>query len=165
MPLSRRVRGLGGAAVVWTAVFGTAGFIVISLDQVLHGSSLGKALSFALRVTPQWLIGGAVMGTLFGLMVMLAERRRDFAALTSRRFALWGLVAGAATSLIFNVAGWLASAHPSSVTPTEWVRDGFQWVVVWGVIGATVAVAHFGLAHHLAKPIDESQVSHRAPVI
>jgi hypothetical protein len=52
-------------------------------------------LRFAINSALRWALGGAGMGFAFSVAVLLGARRRTVMALTPRRFAAWGFVAGA----------------------------------------------------------------------
>jgi hypothetical protein len=90
----RRVRGMLVQAVLWGAVWGLLGSVVvagvIAMDtRVVKGAPLALAGIFAF-----FALTGAVSGLLFSLVFMTAERQQPLEALSLPRMALWGSLGG-----------------------------------------------------------------------
>src|SRR5262245_16573422 len=98
MALVQRVRGVLATMGIWGVVFGAVGvvgLIPLSLFGRLPPFELGQFLRLLVNVFVRWGLGGAGMGFAFATSILLGERRRTFTALSSRRFTVWGFVAGA----------------------------------------------------------------------
>ena len=102
--LWRRLRGMLGTSIMWAGAWALAGLLVGGAFW-LSGASV-----FALA-GPRWLrawaeigaVTGAVSGAAYSLVVMAAERRGDFRAITPLRFgALGAVTGGVVTALIFG---------------------------------------------------------------
>ena len=114
----RRLRGLVGMAISWAIPWSiglgvTGGLLVYFLPNFPPGVS---RLDVAIEAAVLYGLNGAVMGFLtggvFSMVLMAAERKRELSNLDGSRFALWGGVAGAATSLAFVLPS-LAAGHSS----------------------------------------------------
>lgn len=89
---TRRVRGVLGMGVAWAIGGALVGGLIELIDNVLPG-----ALPFARAVDmwPQTLaIPGFLGGVIFGVVLMIAARRRRFSELSVSRFAALGAGAG-----------------------------------------------------------------------
>ncbi|MFC1790869.1 hypothetical protein ACFL0I_00160 [Gemmatimonadota bacterium] len=101
----RRLRGIVGMgiswAVPWGVVIGITGGLLISLLPAFPPgvSRLAVALQAALLNGFTGAVMGFATGSVFSLVLMAAERKRDLPNLKSTRFALWGGLAGAVSSL------------------------------------------------------------------
>jgi len=136
-----------------------AGLILIAVDRLVNTPPVANAQLLLSR----YVIGGALAGTLFATTLILAERRRTFAALKTWRFAAWGFVAGAVTSLAFSTWDRVGGAFSPSLTTARWASASLALASFWGVIMAGVAAANFRLAHRAAEVVDEPTVADRAP--
>ncbi|HEY4215528.1 MAG TPA: hypothetical protein VGM67_00235 [Gemmatimonadaceae bacterium] len=104
------------------------------------------------RVALSGATAGLASGALFATIVMLAERRRDFATLPGRRFALWGLGAGilfiGGANVVYAVAG-------------RWPLDlgTAIWTAFYGVVGAGIGIVTYRLArrHSAGSRVGESR--------
>jgi hypothetical protein len=98
MNVTRQLRGTMGTTATWAAAFAVIG-VVLLLPLWAVGAlppfEPKAFLRFAINSAFRWALGGAGMGLAFSLAVIVGARRRSFGALTPRRFAAWGFVAGA----------------------------------------------------------------------
>jgi hypothetical protein len=83
--------------------------------------------------------GVVVSAVTWATIVMLAERRRAFSALSARRFALWGFAAGILFVGGFSVAYALSGRYPFGLSDA-------LWTAFYGVVGAGIGTATFRLA-------------------
>jgi hypothetical protein len=104
MRVLRRLRGVLGIAATWGAAFAGLGvlFGLWLVFQLATGAvptpSIDRDRLYALVLVGQvlrWGLIGAASGVAFSAILMLAERRQTLATLSPRRFARWGLLAGA----------------------------------------------------------------------
>lgn len=103
MHVWRRVRGLLGSVLTWGTVGAALGAAIFVLRfRPWSGTPIPAARLVSLSGT--FLAGGAVWGAAcglaFGLAVWAIGRRREWAAISPRRFTFWGAVAGAAFPLL-----------------------------------------------------------------
>src|SRR4051794_34479784 len=102
MRLTQRLRGVLGTMTLWAVVFaaaGLAGLIPLAFLGVLPPFELSRFLRFAVNSAVSWGLGGAAMGMAFATAILLGERKRSFGALSTRRFAAFGFIAGALVPL------------------------------------------------------------------
>src|SRR5437762_104143 len=97
MNLMRRLRGVLGTMGILAAVFTVAGagglFLLWALGELaFERAGFRRTL---ILVSARWALLGAGMGLAFSAAVLLGERKRTLIALSPRRFAAWGFVAGA----------------------------------------------------------------------
>lgn len=90
--LLRRLRGVVGMGLLWAAGMAGVGGVIELLANVLPG---GFPMAAAVDMWPQTLaIIGFIGGTLFAVVLGIAEGRRRFDELSLPRFTAWGAVAG-----------------------------------------------------------------------
>src|SRR5579885_1668202 len=117
MAILRRLRGVAGIVGVWGGVFAVMSAPVVLAIRSFGGPpppgapTLTDAIVEAAR---GWGMIGGAMGLVFAAAIMLADRRHSLGTLTTRRFALWGLSAGALVPLAVNSAYVLAGRAPAS---------------------------------------------------
>jgi hypothetical protein len=92
MNLLRRVRGILGSAATWAAVFSCVEAALIGVYLLRPHPVLPK--DFVIVALSQWAITGAMSGGVFATIIMVAERRRTLATLSTERFVAWGALAG-----------------------------------------------------------------------
>jgi hypothetical protein len=110
------------------------------------------------RVALRGALAGLASGALFATIVMMTERRRDFSALSSRRFALWGLGAGMLFVGGSNVVYALMGRFPLDLSAAA-------WTALYGAVGAGIGIVTFRLARRHVRngSVSDRQVS--PPVI
>jgi hypothetical protein len=108
----------------------------------------------------RWGLGGAGMGLAFALVMLAGERKRTLAALSPRRLAAWGFVAGAIVPM--GIATITELTGHSSIAIN--LRTGVIFAGICGTLGAALAVASLRAARRApVTPAEEPQV--RVPVI
>jgi len=147
MTFLRRLRGMALSAAVWAVIFAAVGLARIPIYAML--GSLYPAGPQGLwgvvqRVALRGALAGLASGALFGAIVMFTERRRDFSALSGRRFALWGLGAG----MLF-VGG--ANAVYALMGQLPFDLSAVAWTTFYGVVGAGIGIVTFSLARRQAQ--------------
>jgi len=161
--LIRRVRGVVGTMSVWAAAFaavGVLGLIPLSLLGILPPFELRPFLRMLAATVVRWGLGGAGMGVAFAAAILLRERGRSVVALSPRRFAAWGFLAGAIVPI--GIATLYELTGRSTVAIN--LRAGAVFAGICGVAGAALAVASLRAARRAAATREEdSRV--RAPVI
>jgi drug/metabolite transporter (DMT)-like permease len=117
--LLRRIRGILTSALVWGVLGALVGSVSMSIMALAHHSgSIHETWTELLDVVP-WFFGyTATIGGLLALVVAMAERNNSIGKLTSRRFQLWGVVAGTLVGLGVATRILLEST-PSSQTSLE----------------------------------------------
>jgi hypothetical protein len=155
MVLLRRIRGLVISATTWAVVFAAVGLARLSVYGILgtlYPTGPEGLLGIVRRVALNGALAGLASGAVFATIVMLAERRRDFTALTGRRFALWGLGAGILFVGGANVAYAIAGRLPLDLATAVWT--GF-----YGIVGAGIGFTTYRLArrHRAGTPMNESR--------
>lgn len=124
-----RIRGLLGTAIVWATVWAGVAFPTFALFLRRVEPPIGLAdLALLAR---SWGLAGAGTGATFALLVTAFERRRTLAKFSSRRAAMWGMVAGAGYSSL-TIARFLAQiGRPGTQIATS--------IVVGGLLGGASA--------------------------
>lgn len=142
MSFLRRVRGVAVSAGIWAVIFAAVGLArlpIYGMLGTLFPTGPDGLLGVVRRVALNGALAGAASGTLFASIVMLAERRREFASLTGRRFALWGLTAGALFIGGADVANAIAGRWPLDLSTVIWTS-------FYGLVGAAIGLTTFRLA-------------------
>jgi hypothetical protein len=142
MLILRRIRGVAISATTWAIAFAAVGLArlpVYALLGQLYPTGPDGLFGVVRRVALSGALTGFASGALFATIVMLAERRRDFATLTGRRFALWGLGAGVLFVGGANVASAIAGRWPLDLSTAA-------WTAFYGVVGAGIGIATFRAA-------------------
>ncbi len=96
-PVMRKIRGLVGTAVTWAVGWAVAGFGLIAIPLLVGRGAVPfwrVALPFAAVIG----VSGAVVGTLFSLVLGSIHGRRTLDELKPGRMALWGGLAGLVTA-------------------------------------------------------------------
>lgn len=149
MQMRRKLRGLLGTALIW-AVFGA--FIGLPLFFVAFPPWLRGVGNWAryVRVFGGWelatCVWGGAVGLIFGVIVLINERRRTFSELSAARISLYGGIAG----MVFPVLLFSRQAFAGSSLGLFLLMAGLS--VVAGALWARVS---FGLArrHALTAPV------------
>jgi len=126
-PVLRKIRGVVGTAVTWAVGWAVAGFGFIGLPLVIAGRGV-PFWSVALPFTAVVGVSGAVVGTLFSIVLGSVHGRRRLEELKPVRMALWGGLAGLVTAG-FAFAAMAATGVTRPLT---------------GVVGVTAMIAAFG---------------------
>jgi hypothetical protein len=148
MHFSRRLRGLLGATNTWGAV----GALVAATMFMVRYRPWSLSPEYWPRGTTllgAFLAGGALWGSAcglaFGLVVWASARHRRFEQLSSRRFVLWGAVAGAAFPFLIY-------------TPVVLLHGAFGAIPLYGTLTIVSAVLGAGLGRVVFA------VAKRAPI-
>jgi hypothetical protein len=147
--------------MTWAAIFAAVGLARLPIYDMLgtlYPTGPGGLMSIVQRVALRGALAGLASGTLFATIVMLAERRRDFGALSTRRFALWGLGAGILFVGGANVAYAISGRLPFDVSAA-------LWTAAYGVVGAGIGAATFRLARRHSRDVFRRESHISAPVI
>ncbi len=123
----RKIRGLVGTALTWAVGWTVAGFGLIAIPLLL-GRGAVPFWRFALPFAAVVGVSGAVVGTLFSIVLGSVHGRRTLEELKPLRMALWGGFAGLVTASV-AFAGAVAVGVP--IPPT-------------GAIMVTAMIAGFG---------------------
>ena len=121
MRILRRLRGLLGLSLAWSAawiVLGLVVYFVVEGGISARPIRWGHVPNLATRLA----IIGALGGFSFGLLITVLEHRRSFGSLTFRRMALWGALAGCAFPLI--------------LVSTSAITAGGEEALVFGIFGS-----------------------------
>ena len=159
----RRVRGVAGTMGVWATVFaavGGVGLIPLSLLGVLPPFEHLRILRLLGETVVGWGLGGAGMGLAFATAVLLGARRKAVGAVSPRRFATWGFLAGAIVPIGIATVNVLTVRNSVAIN----LRAGVVFAGICGAAGAALAVATFRAARQ-PSPTLHSDVRVRAPVI
>lgn len=109
----RRLRGILVTALIWAFLWVPVGLIagiyrsfkLQSYDGIPWAlPGLDQFLMAILANVAVWMIWGAISGALFAVLLALIERRRDVAALSVRRTAIWGALGAVALPTIVLAA-------------------------------------------------------------
>jgi hypothetical protein len=96
----KKLRGILGIGITWAIAWSVLGALLATVQALILASSYPQvrgALSGAIALNAIFIgVYGFLTGSLSGAILSIAERRRTIAQLTTRRFALWGGIAGAA---------------------------------------------------------------------
>ena len=142
MFILRRIRGVAVSAAIWAVAFAAVGLArlpVYDFLGTLYPTGPGGLLGVVRTVALNGAVAGLASGALFATIVMLAERRHNFASLTARRFALWGLGAGMLFTGGVDVAYAVAGRWP-----LDW--STVIWTAFYGAVGAGIGATTFRLA-------------------
>jgi hypothetical protein len=163
MNLVRRLRGFVGTAATWGAAFAAVSVVIVGVLAIagqLPPADRTTIMRGLVSIALRWGIVGAGTGVVFGGSLMLAERRREFHELSSRRFSLWGFGAGAALPLVVAPLYRLVGRSSGGV---DW-RLALIFSVFCGATGAGVAALSLRIARSEASQTDGLQGRDRAPV-
>jgi hypothetical protein len=129
--LLRRIRGVLTSALVWGGLGALAGSVVISAMVLIdpRGGSIRAVWNELLDDVPEFFVYTAALGGLLALTVVIAERHTSIDKLTSRRFALWGGIAGTLAGLGMATSAWLESTPPSHTS-----LKSFAFIVLAGAV-------------------------------
>ena len=99
MSLKRRLRGIIGTALTWSAAFGlvTVGVALVSLLALKPG--IGVPWRIYGAAVLMWSVWGFVSGATYAGLLIALERKRTLSELSWGRLAVWGVVAGAIAPL------------------------------------------------------------------
>jgi hypothetical protein len=140
---------------LWAAAFSVAG--IVGLVPLWFLGALGPfELTWFLRLLVQtlfrWGLGGAGMGLAFASAVLVGGRKSTFIALSPRRFALWGFVAGA----VVPIGGAMIAELTGHSSVAINVRAGLIFAGICGVLGATLASAMLRAARRAPASFDDA---------
>lgn len=145
----RRVRGVFGFGFIWAAAMAGIGGAIELVDNVVPGL---LPFANAIDMWPQTLaIPGFIGGTLFGVVLAIAQRRRRFDELSLPGFAAWGAVGGA-------VLGGIGVALGAPL-----VFVGVATVVSAGAATGSLAIARLARARQMHTPLESPQAAALEP--
>ncbi|MBX3132425.1 MAG: hypothetical protein KF689_03410 [Gemmatimonadaceae bacterium] len=117
MLIVQRLRGILSTALTWALPWAVVGgATVVAFDWLsrapgFHTLTSGSfAWTLFLDGARFFALVGAVAGALFAGVVAVAERRRTFATLNTRRMVAWGALGGAALPLLVGIGAVLTGA-------------------------------------------------------
>jgi hypothetical protein len=155
MNVMRRLRGIVGTIGIWTAAFTVAGagglFVLLALGA-LPPFELTRFLRTLVVVSVRWAFLGAGMGLAFAGAVLLGERKRTLIALSPRRFAAWGFVAGAIVPMGVTTVYVLAGRSSIAIN----LRTGLIFAGICGAVGAALAAVSLRAARRAPLSRDET---------
>jgi hypothetical protein len=161
--LLRRLRGLIGTGVTWSIPWGLlnglfSGALTYLYYPLPEPSRLSVAIQAAITNGIAGAIAGFATGTVFSLVLMVAERRGTISSLRMGRFAAWGATAGglAAITLVglFGPGSW-AGASLLTAGITVGVSAGMGAVCATG----SLAIARSGNQSDGASVVGKSSDS------
>lgn len=140
----RIARGIIGTALVWGVVFlpvalalGLYRAFSLNVDVPISFSVRIQAAVVATLVYTTW---GALSGAAFGVVLALAERRRGFEELSSRRIAWWGALGAGSLPTVLSL--WiLSSEHAWAFWPSAAALVGISAGLGAACAGGTLALA------------------------
>jgi uncharacterized membrane protein YjfL (UPF0719 family) len=136
----RRIRGVLGTALTWAAAWSGLAFV---LSLVGFFGTPGSVQFYAVLAAFGAVVG-FVGGTIFSVVLRIAERHRSFDDMSLPRFAGWGAVGGVLLAML-----WVTGAGPPP-TLGEILSTG----VIMGLMGAGSAGGSLALARR-ADPLLE----------
>jgi hypothetical protein len=141
----RRLRALAVISVLWAVIFTPVALLTCLQIGLKYHRPI--PLGSVLRMVGFQAIGGAVSGAVFGLVLMIAERRRTVEKLRLGRLLAWGAIGGLvpmafqAVSILVRFPGvWrMPGGH-------EIFATAFGYGLVEGMVasGVTLAIARRG---------------------
>ena len=152
MSFVRRVRGIAVTAVTWGTVFAAAGVsvaVVLDLVGLTQPLDLPRLFDVLAKVGVRWAKIGAGMGALFATTIILTQRERTVADLSTSRFSLLGLSAGGVVSFAVSLLILLATGR----SLTDALTPGLTIAAVCAAIGAGVATSTLRLARRAEEPV------------
>lgn len=134
MRLLRRIRGIVGTALTWTAGWGVLGAVVSAVTILASGPWDGAPVVGMISMGALFLATyGFIAGLVFSLVVLAGERRHTLHQLTLPRVTAWGGLGG-----VLMAAVPVATAGPSLLTGV--------FLLVSGLLGAGSAAASLAVA-------------------
>ena len=127
--------------------------VVLDIMGLTQPLDLPRLIDVLARVAVRWGTIGAGMGALFATTVILTQRERSVADLSTSRFSLLGLAAGAVVSFAVSLVILLATGR----SLTDAVTPGLVIAAVCGAIGAGVATSTLRLARRAKEPVDPNE--------
>jgi hypothetical protein len=103
----RRLRGIVGIGLTWSAVWAVTGIFFGTVQFVSMSRAypeLARLSTFAIMALASgvsWATYGFALGSIFGGVLAIAERRRTLERLATWRIAVWGAIAGLLLPLSF----------------------------------------------------------------
>ena len=152
MNFLRRLRGIAVTAVTWGTVFAAAGVavgVVLDLMGLTQPLDFPHLIDVLARVGVRWAKIGAGMGALFATTIILTQRKRTVADLSTSRFSLLGLTAGGVVSFVVSLLILLATGR----SLTDALTPGLTIAAVCAAVGAGVATSTLRLARRAEEPI------------
>jgi hypothetical protein len=132
----RRLRGVLGMGVTWAAGWSVVGtFLWWTLDVLLLGATTAGPLTVLTTFLATFGVIGFVSGSIFSVVLGLAEGRRRFDQLSLPRFATWGALGSALLCLA------VLAAESWQMPGTELVLLGFITLMGAGSAAGSLALA------------------------
>ena len=134
MRILRRLRGLLGLSLAWSAAWVVVGLVVYF---IVEGAVSARAIRWGElpTIATRLAIVGALCGFSFGVLIAALDHRRTFRGLTFRRMAAWGALAGCVFPLML-------------VSTTTMTAGGEEAIVfsIFGSLGMLTSVGTLALA-------------------
>jgi hypothetical protein len=147
--MNRRLRGVLGTALTWSVGWGILGLVEAALRSLPYkGVRIPiDPMRFVITVTLNRAIFGFVSGALFALALWYVGRRaRGLGALSTRRVAAWGMVAGSV--LPAGVVALLTATGVAIPLPPL-----LMMIATGGLFGAGTAAGTVAIARRAPEPL------------
>jgi hypothetical protein len=141
------MRGVAGAVVIWGILWTPLGIAMGVLRyfrtppgdliaDINVGPERPPAIPIILNTTAMFVIWGLVVGLVFALVLVGAERRRSLHELSPTRFGLWGALSALCLPLVLFTIEYLQSAE---------IFIGWPFAVTLGITTAFGAACSVGM--------------------
>ena len=145
MPIARRLRAIFTLSATWAvaiSALGTSALLIGLATGVVPHSIYGtrEIISVAVR----GLLVGGLAGALFGTLLSNRERMKSLSALSTKRTALWGFLAGA------TATGAVVFLATGGAVPMLLLGIG---ALTWGIGGALAGVGLLRLARRASPEL------------
>jgi hypothetical protein len=137
MSVKQRLRGLVGTALIWGGIASALGigvFVAVFRPWPISREHWEGALMLFGKWEAASLLWGIACGTVFGLTMILLERRRHLRELSATRITVWGAIGGALFPTLLSIRPILSGASPiyfgliiggSALAGALWARASF----------------------------------------
>lgn len=152
MSLLRRIRGIVGNALTWSAAWGVVGAAIYAVAATTWNLPAGAPVGGMILTGALFLaIYGFIAGGAFSLVLLAAERKRTLHQLSPRRVAVWGGLG----SLLMAVAPLVSFGFTS---------DLGVFLLGTGLLGAVSAAGSLSVARRglLAEPVEVQHIGNPA---
>jgi hypothetical protein len=147
----RRLRGVFGSVLIWAVLWIPLGIVAGAvrysltppydlISDVNAPPEYPPAFPIIANTAIAFVVWGGVVGLIFALILLGAERKRAVHELSPRRFAAWGALSALGLPLALTGVDWL-------VSDSVFIGWGFAaMVLLAAVFGATCSVGMLRLA-------------------
>ena len=152
-----------GTSLVWAVVWLPIG-VAVGVYQAFHLTPsdilpappipLGDYARVVARSAVAWTIWGMISGAVFGLLLIVTERRRTLLGLSFRRTSIWGALGAMALPIVILVLILAENPGFQLVKPAAWTLS------VSAALGAGCALGTLMLAKRAPPALLDSDPSH-----